>query len=60
MIDRDLYDGIIESVEEFLANRNKTLSPAKKLETFHYLYDLFKDMPGINKEQIERTLRLVA
>jgi len=60
MIDGDLYDAIIESVEEYLAAGNKTLLPAKKLETYRYLYDLFKDLPGVNKEQVERTLRLVA
>jgi hypothetical protein len=60
MLDRDLYDAIIESVDEWLDARKKSLPPAKKLETYHYLYDMFKDLTGVNKEQVDRTLRLVA
>jgi hypothetical protein len=60
MIDRDLYEGVIESVEEYLAKRKKSLPPVKKLDIYRYLYDLFKDMPGVNKEQVEKTLQLVA
>lgn len=60
MLDSARYDGIIKAVEEFLTERELTLSAAKKLETYHYLYDLFKDMPEVDKEQVGRTLRLVA
>jgi hypothetical protein len=50
MIDRDLYEVIIESMEESLAKMNKTLPLGKKLEACRYLYDLFKDAPGVNKQ----------
>lgn len=60
LIDRDLYDGVIEAVEEYLTEARLSLPSGKKIQTYHYLYDLFKDTTSINKEQLERTLRLVA
>jgi hypothetical protein len=60
LIDQDLYDGIIEAVDEYLVKNRKTLPMEKRLKTYHYLYELFKDMPGVNKEQVEKTLKLVA
>jgi transcriptional regulator with XRE-family HTH domain len=60
LMDMDLLYGIIEAVEEYLSERKLILPSKKKLETYRYLYDLFKDTPGVNKEQLERTLRLVA
>jgi transcriptional regulator with XRE-family HTH domain len=60
LINREMYDGIIEAVEEYLAEDGLELLPSKKIETYHYLFDLFKDQPGINKMQVGKTLRLVA
>jgi transcriptional regulator with XRE-family HTH domain len=58
LIDRDLYEGIIESVEESLVKMNKTLPLGKRLEACRYLYDLFKDAPGVNKQQAEMIIQL--
>jgi len=56
LIDRDLYDGIIEAVEEYLTEARLSLPSGKKIQAYHYLYDLFKDTTSINKKQLERTL----
>lgn len=60
LIDQVLYDGVIVAVEEYLTEEGLSLPSAKKIETYHFLYDLFKDTTGINKEQLVKTLRLVA
>jgi hypothetical protein len=60
MIDKDLYEGVVEAVEEYLQIRNLNISPAKKLETYRYLYELFEGTPGVDKEQMEKFLRFVA
>lgn len=59
MIDRNLYEDIIESVEESLMTFNKTLPLRKKLDACRYLYDFFKDMPGVHKGQTEKILQLL-
>jgi len=59
LIDRDLYEGIIESVEDSLLKMNKTLPLGKKLEACRYLYDLFKDALGENKQQAEKIIQLL-
>jgi hypothetical protein len=60
LIDQDLYDGIIEAVEEWLVKNRKALPVEKKLKTYHYLLEMFKGRRGVNKEQLENTLKLVA
>ena len=59
MIDRNLYEEIIESVEESLMAFNKTLPLRKKLDACRYLYDFFQDMQGVDKEQTARVMRLL-
>ena len=53
MIGGDLYDAIIHSVEECLLTNDKILSTEKKLEFYHYFYDLFKDTSEVNKQLIK-------
>ena len=60
LIDQDLYDGIIEAVEEWLVKNRKALPVEKKLKTYHYLLEMFKGTRGVNEEQLENTLKLVA
>ena len=59
MIDRNLYEEIIESVEESLMTFDKTLPMRKKLDACRYFYDFFQDMQGVDKEQTARVMRLL-
>jgi len=59
LVDRELYDGIIEAVEEFLLEQDINPKPEKKLKAYHYLYDEFRDQLEIDKKKTLNTLRLV-
>jgi len=59
LVDLELYDGIIEAVEEYLLKSGTTSCPKDKIRAYHYLYDEFKSNLEIDKEKVSKTLRLV-
>ena len=59
LIDRNLYDGDIEAVEEYLTEEGSPLPASKKFMVYHYLYELFEETRYIDEEQLLKTLRLV-
>jgi len=60
MYDVDIYDGIIEAVENFIRKAGKALPMEKKREIYHHFYELHTEGQVINTDYIEKTLRLVS
>jgi hypothetical protein len=58
LIDMEFYDSVIQVVDEYLDGK-KSLPVGKKIETFHYFCDLFKDRQEFNKEQVGKALQLL-
>ena len=59
LIDRDLYDRVIQAVEDYLSKEGSPLPASKKFMIYHYLYELFEETRSIDEEQLLKTLRLV-
>jgi transcriptional regulator with XRE-family HTH domain len=61
MIDRETYDTIVLTVEEYLDKTCKRMALQKKIEIYHCLYELFGEEPeNVLKEKVHASMPMAA
>ena len=60
IVDKELLELIITTVDEFLDKENLELSPDRKFKVYQHLYEMFEEKHEVEPEVVIRTLRLVA